>query len=106
LAKSNSTLQNRRKSAAGSYNEYLEGDPRLSAYAAVADHYGLPAVWPMFVQGTTRDMFEDATKIKRLVKLVSDYLDCSDAKRGNIEGMAAGLAELNRQRAGEEVAHV
>jgi hypothetical protein len=93
-----------KKSAAGSYNEYLEGDPRLSAYAAVADHYGLPAVWPMFVPGTTRDMFEDTTKIKRLVQLVSDYLDCPDTQRSHVECMASGLAKINRGRAAE-VAH-
>jgi hypothetical protein len=77
-----------------------EADPPLSAYAAVAESLGLPALWPMFIPGTTRDMFEeDAAKLKRLVKMVGDYLDCPDTERGHIECMAAGLAEINRNRA-------
>jgi hypothetical protein len=73
--------------------ENLEGDPPLSAYAASAAHWGLP-VWAMMVPGTTRDMFEDISKINRLVKMVGDYLACSDSQRSSIEGMAAGLAGL------------
>jgi hypothetical protein len=74
-----------------------EADPPLSAYAAVAESLGLPALWPMFIPGTTRDMFEgDAAKLKRLVKMVGDYLDCSDTERGHVECMAAGLAKINR----------
>ena len=78
-----------------------EADPPLSIYAAAAARWGLP-VWSMFVPGTTRDMFEnDAVKIKRLVQLVTDYLDASDFQRTSIEGMAAGLAKLNRPAAGK-----
>jgi hypothetical protein len=75
--------------------ENLEGDPPISTYAAAAAHWGLP-MWAMVIPGTTRDMFEDLTKMKRVVQLMQDYLDCSDAQRGNIEGMSAGLAKLNR----------
>jgi hypothetical protein len=82
--------------------ENLEGDPLISTYAAAAAYWGLP-MWAMVVPGTTRDMFEDLTKMNRLVQLMQDYLACSDTERANIEGMAAGLAKLNRQRA--EVAH-
>jgi hypothetical protein len=85
--------------------------PPLSIYAAAAARWGLP-VWAMFVPGTTRDMFEnDATRIKRLVRLVTDYLDASDFQRTSIEGMAAGLAEPNRaspavsRQLCEELAH-
>jgi DNA-binding XRE family transcriptional regulator len=77
--------------------ENLEGDPLISTYAAAAAYWGLP-VWSMMVPGTTRDMFEDLTKMMRLVRLMRDYLDCSDTQRSNIEGMAAGLAELNRHK--------
>ena len=73
----------------------FEGDPPLSAYAEAAAHWGLP-VWAMMVPGTTREMFEDPAKARRLVRLVRDYLDCSESQRSNIEGMTAGLAELNR----------
>jgi hypothetical protein len=51
----------------------------------------------MVVPGTTQDMFEDIGKMRRLVKLVSDYLDSSETRRIQVEGMAADLAELNRQ---------
>jgi hypothetical protein len=75
-----------------------EADPPLSAYAAVAESLGLPALWPMFIPGTTRDMFEeDAAKLKRLVKMVGDYLDCPDTERSHIECMAADLAKINRR---------
>jgi hypothetical protein len=84
-------------SAAGIVTDVEGDDPPLSAYAAIAEFYGLPAVWPMFVAGTTKDMFEaEAAKIKRLVKLVGDYLDCAETERINIEGIAAGLATINR----------
>jgi hypothetical protein len=77
--------------------ENPEADPPISVYTAAAARWGLP-VWAMFVPGTTRDMFEnDAAKIKRLVKFVSDYLDCPDTQRSHIECMAAGLAEINRR---------
>jgi hypothetical protein len=79
----------------------IEGnDPPLSAYAAVAAQFGVPA-WAMMVPGLTKDMFEDITKMPRLVRLMRDYLDCSDAQRSNTEAMAAGLAELSRGRAAE-----
>jgi hypothetical protein len=80
--------------------ENLEGDPPLSTYAAAAAEWGLP-VWAMMIPETTKDMFTDIAKIKRLVKLMRDYLDCSDSQRSNIEAMAAGLAELNRKRTAE-----
>jgi hypothetical protein len=80
--------------------ENVEEDLPISAYAAAAAHWGLP-MWAMVIPGTTRDMFEDLTKMMRVVRLMRDYLDCSDAQRSNIEGMAAGLAEINRKRAAE-----
>ena len=81
----------------GSCALHPEADPPLSAYAAVAESLGLPALWPMFIPGTTRDMFEeDAAKLKRLVKMVGDYLECPDTERGHVECMAAGLAKINR----------
>ena len=76
--------------------ENLEGDPRISSYAAVAAYWGLP-VWAMMVPGTTKDMFEDRTKIRRVVQLMQDYLDCPDSERANIEGLASGLAKLSRK---------
>jgi hypothetical protein len=88
-----------------------EADPPLSIYAAAAARWDLP-VWAMFVPGTTRDMFEnDAAKIRRLVQLVTDYLDCPDTQRSHIECMAAGLAKINRREPAlpmplcEELAH-
>ncbi len=90
-ANSNSALQKK-------HVENLEGDPPISTYATAAAHWGLP-VWAMMVPGTTRDMFEDLTKMMRLVRLMRDYLDSSESQRSSIEGMAAGLAELNRQGA-------
>jgi hypothetical protein len=85
----------------------LEGDPPISAYAAAAASFGLPA-WTMMVPGTTRDMFQDITKMTGLVRLVRDYLDCSDSQRNSVECMAAGLGELNRhsRKRAAEVAHV
>lgn len=77
--------------------ESLKGDPRISTYAAVATEYGLP-IWSMFIPETTRDMFADLTKMQRLVRLMRDYLACSDAQRSHIEAMAVGLAEINRGR--------
>jgi hypothetical protein len=78
--------------------ENLESDPPLSTYAAAAAYWGLP-MWAMVVPGTTRDMFEDLTKMRRMVQLVQDYLACPDTERGNIEGMVAVLAKINRKRA-------
>jgi hypothetical protein len=75
--------------------ENLEGDALISTYAAAAAYWGLP-VWAMMIPGTTRDMFEDLTKMTRLVRLMRDYLDSSDTQRSSIETVAAGLAELNR----------
>ncbi len=72
----------------------LRGDPRISAYAAVAAEWGFP-VWAMMIPETTRDMFEDRTRMDRLVVAMQDYLTCSDEDRRNIEGMAAGLAKLS-----------
>jgi hypothetical protein len=71
------------------------GDKSISEYAEVAAYFGLP-LWAMMVPGLTRDMFEDISKMMRLVKLVRDYLDCSDAHRTHIDQMAAGLAKLDR----------
>jgi hypothetical protein len=87
-----------------SNTENLEADPPLSTYATAAARFGLPA-WAMMVPGTTRDMFKDITKMMRLVRLMRDYLACSDAQRSNIDGMAAGLAELGRRRTAEVVAN-
>jgi hypothetical protein len=78
-------------------------DKAISTYATAAAEYGLP-MWAMVIPGTTRDMFEDLSKMKRLVRLMSDYLACSDTQRGDIETIADDIAELNRQRA-TEVAH-
>jgi CTP synthase (UTP-ammonia lyase) len=101
------TPKNRRKSAAAPKTlddndlesaivENLESDdPPISAFAEVAAQYDLP-IWAMVVPGTTRDMFEDISKMKRLIKLVSDYLDCPDSWRSNVEDLAAGFAEINR----------
>jgi hypothetical protein len=74
-----------------------DGDAPISAYVAVAVEWGFP-VWAMMIPETTRDMFEDPTRMNRLVKVMQDYLACFDDDRGNIEGMAAGLAELNRNK--------
>ena len=82
--------------------ENLEGDAPISAYAEVAAGFGIP-LWPMFLPGLTRDMFEDISKTMRLVKLMRDYLGCSDAHRSHVEHMAAGLAELNRHKAAPAV---
>jgi hypothetical protein len=73
-------------------------DPPISAYAAVAAHWGLP-IWAMMVPGLSKGMFEDLTKMMRLVKLMRDYLSCSETHRTHVEEMAAGLAELNRHKA-------
>jgi hypothetical protein len=73
----------------------LEGDAPISAYAAVAAALGLP-VWAMMIPETTRDMFEDSARMDRLVKVMQAYLACSDDGRRKIEGMASGLAKLNR----------
>jgi hypothetical protein len=78
--------------------ENLEGDALISTYAAAAAYWGLP-VWAMMVPGTTRDMFEDIGKIKRLVQLMNNYLDCPDTERSHVEAMAAGLAKISRKRA-------
>lgn len=77
--------------------ENLEGDARISTYAATAAFFGLP-LWAMLVPGTTKDMFDDLTKMGRLVNLVRNYLDSSESQRSSIEGMAAGLAELTRHK--------
>jgi hypothetical protein len=121
MPQSNSTLKNRKSAAAASVpaprtnqsddlliniiNDRPQGDPRISAYGAVAASFGLP-LWAMMIPGTTRDMFEDLTKMTRLVRLMRDYLDSTDSQRSSIETVAAGLAELNRQRAAQVPSHV
>jgi hypothetical protein len=75
--------------------ENLSGDHLISTYAAVAAYWGLP-LWAMTLPGTTRDMFEDITKMHRLVQLMTDYLDCSDERRLGIEGTTSALADLTR----------
>jgi hypothetical protein len=42
------------------------GDRSISEYAEVAAYFGLP-LWAMLVPGLTRDMFEDISKMMRLV---------------------------------------
>jgi hypothetical protein len=78
-------------------------DKAISTYATAAAEYGLP-VWAMMVPGTTKDMFEDRTKIRRVVQMMQDYLASSDAQRGDVETVASDCAEINRGRA-TEVAH-
>ena len=72
----------------------LVGDPRISTYARRRQPNGGFPVWAMMIPETTKDMFEDRTRMNRLVKAMQDYLACSDGDRRSIEGMAAGLAKL------------
>jgi hypothetical protein len=74
-------------------------DHPISAYGEIAASFGLP-LWVMVVPGTSKVMFENGG-VERLVRLVRDYLDASDSQRSNVEGMAAGLAEINRGRTTE-----
>lgn len=76
--------------------ERVEHDTQLSNYAAIAEHFGVP-LWVMFVPGLTPELLE-GEKLKRLEKLVQDYLACDDDQRGFTESMAAGYAGLNQKK--------
>lgn len=70
-------------------------DSGFSNFAALAAHFGVP-LWAMIIPGLQTEMLE-GDKLKRLVKLMQDYVACDDAGRVHTENMAAAHASLKRE---------
>jgi transcriptional regulator with XRE-family HTH domain len=73
-----------------------EHDSQISNFAALAEHFGVP-LWVMLIPGLDTSLLE-GDNLKRLVRLVEDYLKVPDGDRAHIENMAAGLARLNTKK--------
>lgn len=76
--------------------ETLKHDSQLGTYSAIADYFGVPP-WVMFIPGLDVKLLE-GERLKRLEKLVQDYLQCNDTERTHVENMAAAHASLHRKK--------
>lgn len=68
---------------------------KLDNLAAVADYFGLP-LWVMFLPGMPKSML-DRPSSERLIKMMADYMECEDADRLEVEGLASIYAEKKRR---------
>lgn len=71
-------------------------DPGFSNLAAIASHFGVP-LWIMILPGIDKDLLE-GERLKRVVKLMEDYVACEDAERAHIENLAAAHASVKRPK--------
>jgi hypothetical protein len=68
----------------------------LRNYTAIAEHFGVP-LWIMFIPKLEKEMLR-GDGLARLVKLMTDYMDCSDTQRKEVEEAARVLARINKAR--------
>lgn len=64
---------------------------QLDKLAALADHFQVP-LWMMFVPELPAEVWTDAQRSDRLIKLLADYIHCSDDGRQHTENIAAAYA--------------
>lgn len=67
-------------------------DTGFGNLANLADFYRIP-LWVVFLPDLTTEMLE-GDRVKRLIKLMDDYLACDDTSRTLIEDVAGGYAGL------------
>lgn len=79
-----------------SHIETFEVDPGFSNLSGIAASFGVP-LWVMIVPGLDKDMLQ-GEKLKRLVRLVEDYMACDDTNRAHVENLAAAYADLKRSK--------